>query len=541
MAADKSQWVVGKVLARQARERADEPFIQFEDGAPLTFSQAHRASNRLGNAFSGIGVGFGEHVVLMMHNRLEYVWSWVGLSRIGAVAVSVNTAYKGRFLTHVLTNCKARIAVVDRDFLPWLVDIETTAPDLEVVYVTGEPLTPEEMPAFCRVEVRSFDVLNQGSDADIDVDVSYRDIGMVMFTSGTTGPSKAVLMPHGHLFLLGLSSRLGLGLNEADRYYICMPLFHAQGMLMQLFATLMAGGSCVLVKVFRASTWSDDVRNYRATATNLLGVMSDFVLSQPPKPTDSDNDLRIVCAVPLTDDTMETLRVRFGIPKFNEIFGMTECNIPVWRPLDAPDEAGCSGKIWDEYFEVIIADPETDEPLPNGEVGEILVRPKEPFCFMQGYNGMPQRTVDTWRNFWFHTGDAGRIDDRNFLWYIDRIKDTIRRRGENISSYEVEAVLLEHEAIAEAAAVAVNAEQGGEDEVLACLVLKPDVDPPDPVSLLDFCTPRMPYFAVPRYVEFVDEIPKTPSSKIQKNKLRERGLSAATWDRESVGYKVRRD
>jgi crotonobetaine/carnitine-CoA ligase len=153
---------------------------------------------------------------------------------------------------------------------------------------------------------------------------------------------------------------------------------------------------------------------------------------------------------------------------------------------------------------------------------------------------MAERTVDTWRNFWFHTGDAGHIDERGYVWYIDRIKDTIRRRGENISSYEVEAVLLEHPAVEEAAAVAVKAEQGREDEVLACLVLNPDVDPPRPEDLLDFCVPRMPYFAVPRYIEFLSEIPKTPSAKIQKNKIRDRGLGPSSWDRESVGYKVRR-
>jgi crotonobetaine/carnitine-CoA ligase len=196
--------------------------------------------------------------------------------------------------------------------------------------------------------------------------------------------------------------------------------------------------------------------------------------------------------------------------------------------------------VWEEFFEVIIADPETDEELERNNVGEILVRPKEPFCFMQGYNAMADRTVDTWRNFWFHTGDAGRMNEDGYLWYIDRIKDTIRRRGENISSYEVEMVLHEHPAIEEAAAVAVKAEVGGEDEVLACIVLKEGAEQPKPEEILDFCAPRMPYFAVPRYVDFVPELPKTPSFKVQKMKLRERGLSGSTWDRESVGYKVSR-
>lgn len=540
MAADKSNWVVGKVLAHQARERGDKPFIQFEDGDPYTYAQMHEITNRVGHAFTKEGVAFGENVAVMLHNSMEHLWSWFGLNRIGAVHVGINTAYKGRFLTHVLANAGSRFGAMEREFLPWLADVEETVPNMQTVFVPGPPLQPEDIPAFKRITVRHFDELLQGTPDEIDVEVTYRDTGVIMYTSGTTGPSKGVLMPHGHLYLFGLGMKEHTGLTPDDRYYICMPLFHAQGSLMQTYGTMQAGASAVLVKQFSASNWIDDIRRYEATITNSLGVMNDFILRQPPKPADRDNKLRMMSALPVTEETLKQLRERFGIPKFNELFGMTEVNLPVWRPLDAPDEAGCSGKVWDEYFEVIIADPESDEELPLGSVGEILVRPKEPFCFMQGYNGMPDRTVETWRNFWFHTGDAGRMDERGFLWYIDRIKDTIRRRGENISSYEVESVLLEHPAVAEVAAVAVKAEAGGEDEVLACLILKQDLDKPRPEDILDFCVSRMPYFAVPRYVEYLDEIPKTPTQKIQKNKLRERGLSTTAWDREAAGYKVRR-
>lgn len=540
MPADKSDWVVGKVLSKQVRTRGDAPFIQFEDEPAFSYAAFDAVCNRVGNAFADIGVKFDEPVAVMLNNRLEYLWTWIGLSRIGGVHVGINTAYKGAFLTHVLTNTKARIGVVEREFLPWLADIEDTAPDLRTVYVPGEPLAAEEIPDFKTIEVRHFNELMEGSADEIEVEVTYRDTGMIMFTSGTTGPSKGVLMPHGHLYLFGHGMESHMGMTEQDRYYICMPLFHAQGILMQFYATLIAGGSAVLAKQFRATSWIDDIRRHEATLANLLGVMNDFVLSQPAKASDRENKLRMVSAVPVTNETLEALRTRFNVPKFNELFGMTECNLPIIRPQDAPDEAGCSGKVWDEYFEVIIANPETDEELPVGEVGEILIRPKEAFCFMQEYNGMADRTVDTWRNLWFHSGDAGRMDERGFVWYIDRIKDTIRRRGENISSYEVEAVLLEHPAVEEAAAVAVKAEEGGEDEVLACLVLTQGTEQPTPESVLDFCASRMPYFAVPRYIEYLTEIPKTPSAKIQKNKLRDRGLSDATWDRDAVGYKVRR-
>lgn len=535
----KQEWVISHLIRRFAAERGERPFIQFEDGEPYTFAGVDRMTDRFANTFMDIGVAFGDNVAMMLHNRLEYLWTWFGLNRIGAVPVAINTAYKGAFLTHVLTNVEARIAIVEPEFLPWLAEIEHTIPALTDVYVTADP-DAIDVPAFKQIKVHAFEALTHGADTPVNVPVSYRDTGMIMFTSGTTGPSKGVLMPHGHLFLFGLSMQSHMQLSEEDRYYICMPLFHAQGSLMQFYGSLIGGCSVVLVKQFRATTWIDDVRKYGATVTNTLGVMSDFVLKQPARDTDRDNKLRILCAVPVVEETLQAFRDRFGIPRFNELFGMTECNIPVCRPLDAPDEPGCSGKVWDEYFEVVIADPETDEQLPIGEVGEILVRPKEPFCFMQGYNGMPERTVETWRNFWFHTGDAGRLDERGFLWYIDRIKDTIRRRGENISSYEVEAVLLEYPGVAEVAAVAVKAEEGGEDEVLACIVLDPDTQPPDPVALLDFCSARMPYFAVPRYIDCIDEIPKTPSQKIQKNKLRERGLGDSAWDRDAAGYKVKR-
>jgi len=540
MPADKTNWVVGKVLAEQARRRGEAPFIQFETGHMHTYSEAHALGNRAGNGFAGVGIGFGDNVAVMLNNRLEYLWSWIGLSRIGGVLVGINTALKGTFLTHVLTNTKARVGVFEPEYLAWLADIEDTVPDMEVVYVPGDVFDSDNIPAFKRIKVRNLDEVMAGAPDEIETEVTYRDIGMIMFTSGTTGPSKGALMPHGHLYLFGHCMETHLGLTEDDHYYICMPLFHAQGIMMQFFATLIAGGSAVLVKQFRATSWIDDIRAHGCTVTNLLGVMNDFVLRQPAKTSDTDNKLRIVSAVPVTDETLANLRSRFAIPKFNELFGMTEINLPVARPLDAPDEAGCSGKVWDEYFEVIVADPETDEELPFGEVGEILVRPKEPFCFMAGYNGMPERTVETWRNFWFHTGDAGRMDGRGYLWYIDRIKDTIRRRGENISSFEVEAVFLDHDAVKECAAVAVKAEMGGEDEVLICIILEDGAAAPDPADLLDYAAPRMPYFAVPRYIDFVDEIPTTPTAKIQKNKLRDRGLSPGAWDREAAGYKVNR-
>jgi carnitine-CoA ligase len=296
---------VGKVLAQQARERGDQPFMQYEDGEPYTYAQAHAMANRVGNAFDQEGVAFGDHVAVMLHNRLEHLWTWFGLNRIGAVYVGINTAYKGWFLTHVLANAGSRFGVMEREVLPWLADVEDTVPHMHTVFVPGPALELQDIPAFQRIRVRHFDdLLQQGTPDDIQVEVTYRDIGMILYTSGTTGPSKGVLMPHGHLYLFGLCMKIHMGLTPEDRYYICLPLFHAQGSLMQTYSTLITGASAVLVKQFRATQWIEDIRKYEATVTNSLGVMNDFILRQPAKPTDRDNKLRMMSALPVTEETL---------------------------------------------------------------------------------------------------------------------------------------------------------------------------------------------------------------------------------------------
>ncbi|MBI3993877.1 MAG: AMP-binding protein [Candidatus Lambdaproteobacteria bacterium] len=538
MAVDKTEWVIGKVLARQAAALGDKPFMQFEDQPPVSFAQTDALANRVGNALLRMGVVRGQRVAVMLPNCLEYCYAWFGISRVGAVHVAINTAYRGDFLTHVLNNSGAELMIVHPQYLGWLAAIEDNVPAVQTAIVPG--LGQGDAPRFKRIRTLPFDALLAAPDTPIDIEVHYSEIGAIMYTSGTTGPSKGVLMPHAHNYLFGLGEVENLRMVPEDVYYICMPLFHANAMLMQYYGALIVGCRCVIVPAFSATNWIGDIRKYGSTITNTLGVMNEFILRQPPQPQERDNRLRLLLAIPVTEDTVARFHRRFGIPKVVEGFGMTECNIPLYYPLDDPEQPGSCGKVYEKYFELDIVHPETDEPLPPGEVGELVVRPKEPFCFMQGYNAMPAKSVEAWRNFWFHTGDAARMDERGYFWYIDRIKDCIRRRGENISSYELEVVLGDHPDVAEAAALAVKSDvPGGEDDVLACLVLKPGTRP-RPEEILDFCTPRMPHFAVPRYVEFVPELPKTPSMKVQKAKLRDRGLTPQTWDREAAGYKVRR-
>jgi crotonobetaine/carnitine-CoA ligase len=363
---------------------------------------------------------------------------------------------------------------------------------------------------------------------------------MIMYTSGTTGPAKGVLMPHGHCYLFGLGFAEATGLTPADRFFICMPLFHANALHLQLLGSLFAGAAVVVADRFRASTWLEEVRAAEATVTNGLGVIPEFIFRQPPTPRDRDHRLRLIMAIPIAAEWGEAFEARFGVP-FMQGFGMTECNIVAYSRPGEPLVPGCAGHPLTEWFEVGIVDPETDAPLPAGQTGEIVVRPRLPGCFMAGYFRMPDKTVEAWRNLWFHTGDAGRLDAAGQLHYVDRIKDCIRRRAENISSFEIEQVLNAHPAVAESAVVGIKvAGAGGEDEVKAYVVPAAGATV-DPVALLDWCTPRMPYFAVPRFVEVVaGELAKTATGKLQKTALRAAGVTANTWDRETVGYVVRR-
>lgn len=536
---DKTGWVVGTVLARQGQRLHDKPFVQFEDRAPCTFGAMDASATRIANALAALGVRPGDRVLAMLPNSVEFLQAWFGVSRLGAVFVPINTAYKGAFLQHVINNAGGRLILIDREYVPLLHAIEADVPHLDTAVVVETGGDTADLPSFPRLRTLPFAALLQAPATPVQVTVTYRDIGAIMYTSGTTGPSKGVLMPHAHLYLFGHNKIEVIRLTADDVYYCCMPLFHANALFMQVYSSLIVGCTVVLARSFSASRWLDDIRRSQATVTNTLGVMTEFIYRQPPRPEDGDHRLRVVVAVPIAPEWGEAFQKRFNT-KLLEGYGMTEVNIPLYMPYDEGLRPRSCGKLLQHWFEMRIVDPETDEVLPPRTVGEMVVRPKEPWCFMAGYHAMPDKTVEAWRNFWFHTGDAGMYDEEGYFYFVDRIRDAIRRRGENISSFEVEQVINAHEAVVESAVVAVKSEiAGGEDEVKACIVLKSGAHV-DMAALLDYCQERMPYFAVPRYIDIVDELPKTPTGKIQKHKLREAGVTPTTWDRDAAGYQVRR-
>ncbi|MCP5030596.1 MAG: AMP-binding protein [Actinomycetia bacterium] len=533
------RWTLVNAVREQARIRGSSPFLAFDDGSDLAYAELDEASDRVASALAGLGVGEGDRVLALLTNSRAFMVLMVATHKRRAVFVPVNTELKGAFLEHQVRNSAPRVVAVDAELLVHFDQVDTGGVPIEATIVVGGSgqALPKAL-ASAAVNLEYATVEATPSKPEHSETPEPKDVCTIMYTSGTTGPSKGVLMPHAHCYLFAEGAAMAMSLTEDDRYFVCMPMFHANGLFMQVWPTLLAGCSAYVAKRFSVSSWLDDVIAQQATVTNALGVMPEFIFRSPPTTRDRSHQLRRIMAIPVAEEWAVAMGERFGF-EIVQGFGMTEINMVAFSDPSEPVEAGCAGYVLDEHFEVIIGDPETDVELAVGEVGEIMVRPRSPFCFNVGYFQMDDKTVEAWRNLWFHTGDAGRFDTKGRLHFVDRIKDRIRRRGENISSYEVEQALNEHPSVVESAAVGLRVEgAGGEEEVKAVLAIEGDA--PDPVAFLDWCTERMPRYTVPRYLEFVADLEKTASGKIRKQVLREAGVTPATWDRESVSYVVKR-
>jgi crotonobetaine/carnitine-CoA ligase len=526
-------WVLSRVLEHQARVRGSRPFLRWTDAAKaLTFEEVNRTVNRLAHGLRRLGVQHGDRVVLYLPNCLEYVLSWFALNKLGAVEVPIGEANRGAFLQHQLKSSDASIAIVDAALIGRLVDLEHAVEQLQhIVLWQREGAEPAAVPRFQRWRTSPFACLYSEEAGDPGVEVKYTDLASVLFTSGTTGPSKGVMMPHSQLYFFAEQDAQLTRLAEDDTYMIAFPLSHGNAQFCAVYPCLIAGASCVLYERFSASDFVERLHRSGATVTNLLGVTMSFVHKQPPSPRDRGHRLRRIYAAPTAHSLVPAYKERFGVQEFVEGFGQTEISLPIVTPPDRPCPSGASGVLVDQWFDARIVDPETDEELPLGQVGELLVRPKQPGIVSRGYLGMPEKTVETWRNLWWHTGDALRRDAEGWFHFVDRVKDSLRCRGENVSSFELEAAVLQHPAIAECAVVGIRSGvEAGEDEVKACIVLKPGA-PFSFAELAAWCQERMPKHAVPRYLEVYEQLPKTASEKVQKVKLRNDGITPKTWDR----------
>jgi crotonobetaine/carnitine-CoA ligase len=521
--------VTRDLMERWNCEQPQKVFLKFgDDGEEWTYAHLREQTLQTALGLQQQGVRQGDTVLVWLPNSRECLRVFFAVQYLGAVFVAINTAYKGAVLAHVVDNAGARLAVVHADLLPRLGEIGTAS--LESIIVVGGAAAPID-----RLRIQTYEqtlLPATGTLAAPPRAIARWDPCAVIYTSGTTGPSKGVLCSYLHLFS-NAGPETWPFLTSEDRYLVNMPMFHIGG-IGGIYVMFARGASASFVERFDTATFWSVVRSTGTTAGFLLGVMAAFLEKQPPNAGDRDHPLRLALMVPLAGD-IAAFSERFGI-SIHTIFNMTEISSPIVSPPN-PTMRGTCGRPR-PGVEVRLVD-ENDCEVAQGQVGEMLVRTERPWAMNSGYHRNPEATARAWRNGWFHTGDAFRVDGEGNFYFVDRMKDAIRRRGENISSFEVEADVVRHPAVREAAAVGVPSELGEEDVmVIVAPVEGRTIDPPE---LLEFLRAQTAHFMIPRYVRVVAELPKTPTAKVQKNLLREQGITPDTWDRERAGIRVRMD
>jgi len=506
------------LLERQAAAYGERPLIRCGT-ATRSYGQAAEMAARSGARLLAAGVRPGDRVAMMCENRLELLELILGCAWSGAIAVPINTAMRGPQLEHVLRNSQPRLLVADGPLIESLHHLDPrSVPEKLWSLDEGSPASVAGQP------VRAAPAAEEAVPAH---PVRPGDTAAILYTSGTTGPSKGVCCPHAQLYWWGVLVSEILAIREGDVLYTCLPLYHTNA-LTAFVQALVSGGTFVLGPRFSASQFWERVRAADAQVTYLLGAMVSILMAREPGPADRDHRVRVALAPATPPWLFDSFRERFGV-QLVEGYGSTETNCPIApeRPGDA--RPGYMGPVRSGFAARVV--DEEDQEVADGMPGELVLRHDEPFAFATGYYRMPEQTVQAWRNLWFHTGDRVVREPDGWYRFIDRAKDAIRRRGENISSWEVEQVLVEHPAVRAAAAFPVPSELG-EDEVMAAIVLEPGAEL-SPEELIAHCRPRLAYFAIPRYLEFVAELPLTENGKVRKQALRERGVTASTWDREA--------
>ena len=512
-----AQRTLPAMLQRQAAQFGSRPLLRIA-GRQWTHSDAAEAAGVRAGALVQAGVARGDRIAVMCGNRIEFLETFLGAGWMGASIVPVNTASMGPQIEYFLANSAAKLLVIEAGFLDRLKTADLGRTSVREVWVVGEGDAAGEPPADVRVSNYP-----EGSEAIAPAAVQPGDPLAILYTSGTTGPAKGVICPHAQYFWWGVNSAEVLGVGRDDVLCTTLPLFHINALNTFAQAAL-TGAEVVFESRFSASGFWPSMRASGATVVYLLGAMVPILLAQPQGDGERDHRVRTGLGPGVPSAAGQAFKARTGVSLL-EGYGSTETNFAIATAPDSP-RGGVMGWLR-PGFQACVAD-EDDVALPPGEAGELLLRADEPYAFASGYFNMPEKTIEAWRNLWFHTGDRVVRDADGAFRFVDRIKDAIRRRGENISSFEVEQVLLSHPGVASCAVYPVRSELA-EDEVMAALVAR-EGERIDPVELSRFCEGRLPYFAVPRYIDVLPDLPRTENGKVQKFKLRERGVGQQTWD-----------
>ncbi|WP_051248076.1 AMP-binding protein [Nocardioides halotolerans] len=507
-------------LERQARRNGDRPAVVFHD-EQVGHAQLFEEAAALAAGLAALGVRKGDHVAVLMENSVDFLRTWFGINLAGAVEVPVNTEYRRDGLAYIVGHSEARVVVVDSTLLPLLAEVRDQLSLVETLVVRQPDGTLDaDQVDFSAVAATPVDLASLPA-------VTPGDLAAVMYTSGTTGPPKGVMLPHGCPIAWAEDTTRYLAFRPGETHYCCYPLFHT---LAQYFATMPAllnDGTLALAERFSVSRFWDDVRRVGATTSNMMGSTISLLHAAAAKPDDLDNPLRRAFGAPAPPSILPDFERRFGL-QFVEIYGSSEANVVLWNPLDDV-RVGTCGTLGDQ-FDVLLVDQD-DIEVEVGEVGEIATRPHRPFSMLAGYYKMPEATTSAFRNLWFHTGDLGRRDEDGYHTFVDRKKDAIRRRGENISSWEIETVVVRHPSVAECAAFGVPSALSEEDVMVVVTPVEGTLL--DLEELAGFCAEQMPRYMVPRYWNLADTLPRTQTGKIEKFRLRARGVEPGTWDREA--------
>jgi len=520
--------VVRNLVDRHALDRGDEVFALFEDDTRWTFSELKTQVVASAAFLAEQGVAQGDIVAVWMPNGSDALRMMLAINYLGAVCAPLGLASRGGFLEHILNNSEAALMVVDSRLMGRLTEVQARFLRKLVVSRTGgDPTTAPD----------GFEIIEHAPDTGVPVSlpplarpIEPWDTQFVLYTSGTTGPSKGVLTSYMQRHAHAFSAR---HISAEDRRLIHAPLSHTGG-IGNIYGMLARGGSIALVESFKTDRFWNDVRRFGITTTSLLGVTLPYLLQQPESEQDRSHPLKTIQIAPV-DASAAAFSRRFGVDVFG-VYNMTEISSP-FHGEPNPEVRGVCGRPR-PGVEARIVD-ENDLPLEDGQVGELIIRSAEPWTMMNGYLREPQATADIWRNGWFHTGDAFRRTAQGDFIFVDRLKDAVRRRGENISSFEVESEIARHPQVREVAVVAARSELS-EDEVLA--VVSPVTGGSiEPEALIEFLRTRLPYFMIPRYIRVMQALPRTATQKIVKHQLRAEGVTTETWDREKAGVVVKRD
>jgi len=519
-------------LAARVASDPDGAYLDFMGNA-YSARRVDEEAGRLAAALAGIGVGRGDRVASLLDNGPEQVITFFATLRLGAVAVPVNTAYKGEFLRHQLADSGAGVVIVQGDLAGRVAEIAAGASELKAAVVVGA--ADVAITTIQTYEYAAFAATPGEGVAPSEVVPS--DLACLIYTAGTTGPSKGCMLSHNYVVCMAEQIGRAWQRTASDVVWTPLPLFHLNAISIAVVGTLSIGGSASIARRFSVSGFWPEVQRSGATIASMLGSPAILVANAPDHEQQAGHHLRLCAAAPMHPDIDRIWRERFGCVTFSGGFGLTEASLIAALPPGIENRPGAAGKANEIELEVRLLGDD-DLEVARGEVGEICCRPRYPDVMFAGYWNRPADTMSVMRNLWFHTGDLARIDDDGFLYFVDRKKDALRRRGENISSFEMEKTFHAHDLILDVAVHAVPSEMG-EDEVKVTAVLQPGAELTEE-SLCRWAAERVPYFAIPRYIEFRDDLPRNPVGRVLKYELRAQGVTATTWDRERAGVTFER-